>query len=135
MTLLADDISGVAAALAESGLAELHLTAPGIDIHLMRSCTGDIDRVNASSPADVIVAPGVGIFLTRHPLHTAPLAGPGGAVRAGQTVALLRIGLVLRPVTTPAAGQIGPPLAEEGRLVGYGAKLFPLHPKQPEAQG
>lgn len=134
MTLSTADISGVAVALAESGLAELHLTGPGIDVHLIRSCSGDIDRVTPSSPADVIVAPGVGIFLTRHPLHTASLAGPGHPVRAGQTVALLRIGLVLRPVAAPVAGQIGAPLAEEGTLVGYGTKLFSFHPKQPEAQ-
>jgi acetyl-CoA carboxylase biotin carboxyl carrier protein len=132
MTVCADDIDGLATALAESGLAELHLTGPATDVHLVRSCTGEIDRVALPSPPDLITSSGAGTFLTCHPLHTAPLAAPGRFVGAGQTVALLRIGLVLRPVTAPAAGHIGAPLVEPGILVGYGTNLFSLHSGQPE---
>jgi acetyl-CoA carboxylase biotin carboxyl carrier protein len=134
MTLCADDIAGLAAALAESGLAELHLTGPATDVHLVRSRADEIDRVVPPSPPALITASGAGIFLTCHPLHTAPLAAPDRFVRAGEMVALLRIGLVLRPVTAPTAGHIGAPLAEPGRLVGYGTKLFQLHPEQSETQ-
>jgi acetyl-CoA carboxylase biotin carboxyl carrier protein len=134
MTSRADEIAGLAVALAESGLAELHLTGPGTDIHLMRSCTGEVGRMTPSAPAQVITASGVGIFLSRHPLHTAALAGVGRRVRTGQTVALLRVGHLLRPVTAPMGGHLSAPLAEEAAIVGYGAPLFQLHPEQPETQ-
>lgn len=133
MTFPTSDIPELAAAFAESGLAKLHLSGPGTDIHLVRRAAGEIDSVAPGHADDVIVAPGVGIILTRHPLHTVPLARPG-RVRAGQTVALLRVGLLLCPVMAPAAGVLGAPLAEDGAMVGYGTPLFPLHPEQPEAQ-
>lgn len=133
MTFPANAIPALASALAESGLAELRLRGPGTDIHLVRQPAGTVDRVAPERAADVIVSPGVGIMLTRHPLHTAVLAGPG-RVRAGQTVALLRIGLLLRPVVAPAAGVLGAPLADDGALVGYGTPLFAFYPEQPEAQ-
>lgn len=133
MTFPTNDIPELATALAESGLAELRLSGPGTDIHLVRPATADIDNVAPGCAADIIVAPCVGIILTRHPLHTVPLAGPG-RVRAGQTVALLRVGLLLCPVVAPAAGVLGAPLAEDGAMVGFDTPLFPLHPEQPEAQ-
>ena len=128
------DIAELAAALAESGLAELHLSGPGTEIHLLRSCTGNVGHATPDAPPEVIAAPGVGLFLTRHPLRATPLAEPGRPVRAGKTVALLRIGLLLRPVTAPSAGLLSAPLAEDGAIVGYGAPLFHLHPEPPEAQ-
>jgi acetyl-CoA carboxylase biotin carboxyl carrier protein len=134
MTFVPDDVAGLAIALAESGLAELHLTGPDTDIHLVRLCSGDIVSNAAAVGADRITAVAVGIFLTCHPLHATPLAAPGCFVREGQVVALLRIGLSLRPVTAPAAGYIGAPLADPGTLVGYGTDLFSLQRGQPEAQ-
>jgi acetyl-CoA carboxylase biotin carboxyl carrier protein len=134
MIITADDIHELAAGFAESGLAELHLTGHGADVHLMRSCNSEIDSAAAGCPGEIIAAVGAGIFLTCHPLHAAPLVDPGRRVRAGQTVALLRVGLLLRPVTAPVSGVLGAPLAEEGALVGYGTPLFPLHPEQPETQ-
>jgi acetyl-CoA carboxylase biotin carboxyl carrier protein len=128
------ETAGLAAALTESGLAELHLTGPGTDIHLLRSPSGDFGRVTPDVPAEIIAAPGVGIFLTRHPLRAAPLADPGSRVRAGQIVALLRIGLLLRPVTAPAGGHFGAPLLGDCAMVGYGTPLFHRHPEQPETQ-
>ena len=127
-------IDELAQALVASGLAELHLSGPGTDIRLVRTCSGDVDRATPDTPAEIIAAPGVGIFLAHHPLHTAPLANPGSHVRAGQVVALLRVGLLLRPVTAPTRGKLGVPLAETGKIVGYGTPLFHLHPEPPEAQ-
>jgi acetyl-CoA carboxylase biotin carboxyl carrier protein len=134
MTLLAKDVAELTASFAESGLAELRLTGPATDLHLVRLCTGGSVSVAPTGLADFVTAPGPGIFLTCHPLHTAPLAGPGCFVRTGQTVALLRVGLVLRPVQAPGAGHISAPCAEPGTLVGYGTKLFSLQPVQPETQ-
>jgi acetyl-CoA carboxylase biotin carboxyl carrier protein len=134
MTLLADDIAELTASFSETGLAELHITGPGTDLHLVRSCTGVGVGVGATSRANFITAPGPGIFLTCHPLHTTPLADPGRFVRTGQVVALLRVGLVLRPVQAPGAGHISAPSAEPGTLVGYGTTLFSLQPVQPETQ-
>jgi acetyl-CoA carboxylase biotin carboxyl carrier protein len=133
VTLVPDDVAGLATVLAESGLAEMHVTGPNTDIHLVRSSSGEIASATAAS-ADQITAAGVGIFLTCHPLHRTPLAAQGRFVRAGETVGLLRVGLLLRPVTAPGAGYLSAPLAEPGTLVGYGTVLFLLQPGQPEAQ-
>ena len=127
MSLSADDIAGLTACLAAHGLAELHLTGPGVELHLARPQTPAL-------PPIVVAASGVGVFLTRHPLRAEVFAGEGSRVAAGQEVALLRIGLLLRPVVAPAAGILGAPLAAEGAAVGYGTQLFLLHPDPPESK-
>lgn len=134
MTLAANDIAALATALVDNGLDELHLTGPGTDVHLTRP---GIVRTCDAMPgrrAEPIVAPGVGVFLARHPLRVEPLAPPGHRVRAGQVVALLRIGPLLRQVMAPADGVIEAALVEEGAMVGYGTTLFQFHTQPPEVQ-
>ncbi len=115
----------VAAVLASSPLNELELRGPGVHLHLRRS--GDA-IVDVAASADVITAPGVGQFLLRHPLQDSPLASAGTRVVAGQVIALLQVGPLLRPVLAPAAGVAGAPLAAEASLVGYGTALLCFHP-------
>jgi biotin carboxyl carrier protein len=74
------------------------------------------------SPA--ITAPAAGHFLSIHPSATDRFIKEGAAVQRGQTIAFLRIGPCLRPVTAPADGVLGQVLAKEGALVGYGTRLF-----------
>lgn len=73
-----------------------------------------------------IASPGIGYLCHRHPLGGEPPA-QGSAVRRGDIVAFLRLGLLLQPVTAPADGVLGASLCEEGEAVGYGAPLFLLH--------
>jgi acetyl-CoA carboxylase biotin carboxyl carrier protein len=132
VSFAADDIAPLAAWLAEHGLAELHLTGPGVDLHLVRPMPRALPPA-AASPL-VVKAPGVGLFLAGHPLHHAALAPEGGRVVAGQQVAFLRIGLLLRPVVSAAVGLLGPALVAEGTMVGYGTPLFLLHPDPVESK-
>lgn len=78
--------------------------------------------------ARLVVASSVGVFLHHHPLRNAPLAPPGIAVKAGQTVGLLQIGPLLLPVAAPQAGVVATLLVAHGSVVGYGAALIELHP-------
>ena len=134
MSLSRDDIASLATALAESGLAELHLTGPGTDLHLIRPGGTRAPAQTPAPHAARITAPGFGVFLPRHPLRTEPLASPGQRVRAGQVVALLRIGSLLRQVVAPADGIISAALVEDCALVGFGTALFAFHPDPSEVQ-
>jgi acetyl-CoA carboxylase biotin carboxyl carrier protein len=53
---------------------------------------------------------------------------PGARVQAGQTLGLLRIGVLLLPVTASRAGTVAAVRVEDGATVGYGAALVDLHP-------
>lgn len=134
MILAPDDMAVLLAAFAESGLGELHLTGPATDIHLMRRGGSQAPAPILTQHTAAIVAPGVGIFLSRHPLQTEKLTSPGRRVRAREVVALLRIGVLLRQVVTPGDGIIGACLVEEDAMVGYGTALFPFHPDPTEAE-
>jgi acetyl-CoA carboxylase biotin carboxyl carrier protein len=74
----------------------------------------------------VVHAASVGVVLLSHPLRAEPLVRPGQAVRAGETLALLRIGLVLLPVAAPRAGTVSRIVATHEDRVGYGAPLIEL---------
>lgn len=134
MTLTSEDIAAIAAAFAEGSLEELHLTGPGADLHLRRSTSTDTPSVASLPGPATIAAPCVGVFLPRHPLRTEPFAAPGCRAHAGEVVALLRIGLLLRQVAAPTGGIIGAVLVEEGATVGFGTALFSFHPDPPEVQ-
>ncbi len=140
MSLGSDGLAALAAAFAASGLDELVLTGPGTDLHLRRPgreaaprSAPPAGRTTARAPgATTIRAPGVGLFLPRHPLRAELLVAPDRRVRAGQAVALLRIGSLLRPVVAPDHGTVGAALVEEGAIVGFGTALFAFQPDPPE---
>jgi acetyl-CoA carboxylase biotin carboxyl carrier protein len=137
----AQDMAGIAAAMAAAGVARLELTGPdfrltlGLDARLEPQAveTGaEVSgaEVETAPPGALGVAsPGVGVFLRVHPLHDRPLAAAGDAVAAGQTVAVLRVGALLLPVVAPVAGIVIAAAAPEGTLVGYGDRLFDLLPQ------
>ena len=120
MSITRDDL---AALLAASDLSEIELRGPGIHLHLRN----EGGRVSDVATATAIRAPAIGHVLWRHKLHAAPLAPPGTRVRAGQIVALLQIGPLLRPVLAPADGIVGAPCIEAGTLAGYGTPLLDFH--------
>jgi acetyl-CoA carboxylase biotin carboxyl carrier protein len=117
--------------LAATDIDGLELRGPGVQLRLRREGL----RVVALRPSEplapapaaaarTLVAPTVGIFLHRHPLHEAPLAAPGSAVQAGQVLGLLRIGALLLPVPAPEDGTLLAHACADGALAGYGTPLL-----------
>lgn len=110
----------------------LELTGPGTLIRLRRKGPGvaagvEQAPIEAAPEATTVVRAGsVGIALRSHPLRSEPLVEPGQRVEAGQTVALLKIGLVLLPVAAPRAGTVCRVAAPHEAPVGYGDPLVEL---------
>ena len=77
-----------------------------------------------------VTAPVAGVFLVHHPMRSAPLMRIGARVKAGDTVALLRIGQLLVPVKAPAGGVIVRVLVSDHSTVGYGCELIELGGRQ-----
>lgn len=120
--------------LAATDIGLLELRGPsGLHLRLARDSAGvhalAADTVLDGAPPArqmAVQAPSVGLYLHRHPLHDAPLAAPGQAVRRGQPLGLLRIGALLLPVPAPAAGIFVAHVADDGARVGYGTPLAQL---------
>lgn len=125
-----DEVRQIAAWLEASGLDTLELVTPRMRLRL--TVGGDPAAPAAAEPAPPAVA-GIearhaGVFLPAHPWRDAPLVPPGQHVQAGQVVALLRVGLLLQPVTAHADGTVGRCLATPGALVGFGTPLLEFSP-------
>jgi len=129
--------------LAPTEIGLLELRGPQMHLRLRRDGgpLGEVVQVDAGddSPTAIagttpqndttlISANSVGVFLHRHPLREAALARPGADVRAGQTLGLLQIGMLLLPVTAPRDGTVGGTLVAHGSAVGYGTPLLQLQP-------
>lgn len=127
MNLPPVDIARISEWLAASGLTELELRGPGCHLRL-RQDRGTVTPMEAPSARQVVTSPGIGRFLTTHPLHSTPLAPEGSVVALGQIIALLQIDALLMPVTAPAGSVLAAVLAEPGEIVGYGTPLLELHP-------
>lgn len=133
-----DDLNDLSTWMSEAGIDELELTAPSFRLRLSGGgvqahddLTGDRQSATSSGQmrsSDIITASTVGIFLHRHPLHEAALASEGTPVRAGQALALLRIGPLLIPVIAPRDGIVGATLVAHETAVGFGTGLVELHP-------
>jgi hypothetical protein len=70
-----------------------------------------------------IVCRQAGVFVHRHPTDSAPAAFPRH-VRAGESVAYVRIGALLLPIVARIDGWLPEPLPDDGARVGYGDVLF-----------
>lgn len=128
--------------LAATDIALLELSGPGTTLRLRRNVSAtapgpgapggaaspwnSVPPTAATAPPTVVRAGSVGIVLHAHPLHTEPLVRPGQEVAAGQPLALLRIGLVLLPVTAPRAGTVARIVAPHGSTAGYGDALVEI---------
>ncbi|RZL96650.1 MAG: acetyl-CoA carboxylase biotin carboxyl carrier protein subunit [Variovorax sp.] len=77
---------------------------------------------------DTVASASVGVFLHAHPCATTTFVRLGNGVHAGQTLGLLRIGVLLLPVTATRTGTVAALRADDGATVGYGAALVDLHP-------
>jgi acetyl-CoA carboxylase biotin carboxyl carrier protein len=72
----------------------------------------------------------IGVFLTTHPLRTAPFVGPGQHVKAGEIVGLLKTGEVFLPVLASCTGAVVRLAAAHGQAVDYGAGLIEIEQEE-----
>lgn len=92
-----------------------------------------LPRGGAATPAvppRVIRSPGMGLFTTTHPLAEEPYVTSGDTVKAGDILALLRIGPALLPVGAPLAGVVRAILPREGDVIGFDDPLFEIEPRE-----
>jgi acetyl-CoA carboxylase biotin carboxyl carrier protein len=128
----AEIVNRLSAWLAGTDIAVLELSGPGMSIRLRRNrATTEVETPAPSAheiatASTVVRAGSVGIVLHAHPLRTEPLVREGQRVVAGQTVALLKIGLILLAVQAPCAGTVSRIVAAHQAAVGYGDPLLEI---------
>jgi acetyl-CoA carboxylase biotin carboxyl carrier protein len=83
---------------------------------------------HAGPHLDTVTSASLGVFLHAHPCATVPFVRAGAQVQPGQTLGLLRIGVLLLPVAAPRGGIVAALLVDDGATVGYGAALVDLDP-------
>jgi acetyl-CoA carboxylase biotin carboxyl carrier protein len=141
-----DHIEQISAWLTEAGIDQFELSGPNGRLRLGRAgrqhaAPGDaaaqIDLAEAEIHAPhsfTVKAPAAGILLHCHPMQEASLAPRGSRIRAGQTVALLKIGALLLPVDAPRDGSVTDLMVQHGALVGYGTEIIELSATDRENQ-
>jgi acetyl-CoA carboxylase biotin carboxyl carrier protein len=141
-----DHIEQFSAWLAEAGIDRLELSGPDGRLCLESAAPdengpADADAAIQAAAAEIdgqpgfaVRALGAGILLHRHPMRETPLAPYGARIRAGQTVALLQIGVLLLPVDAFRDGTVTSLLADDGALVGFGTEIIELSATQSENQ-
>ncbi|WP_293853641.1 acetyl-CoA carboxylase [uncultured Alsobacter sp.] len=120
--------------LAATDIAVLELRGPDGTLRLVQA--GSVVRSEAVSPvediaaaeAEVVAAPGVGVFLDRHPLRLEPAAAPGSQHAAGEPLGFLRTGPILQAVSAPCDCIVEGVLAAHGATVGFGTPLVAIVP-------
>jgi biotin carboxyl carrier protein len=75
-----------------------------------------------------VLSPGVGMFVARHPLMPREMTAIGDSRQRGECVALIKIGMIYRPVLAPCAGKIVKRMCLPGDLVDYSRPLFLMQP-------
>ena len=126
------EIERLVLAAQRAGISEIEISHSGFELRVRVG--GGAARAEAAFPppeeggrtGKCVRSPGVGVFRRRHPVTGLALVASGQAVTAGQPVAYLQAGPVLRAVTTTEDGVIGETLADDGALVGYGSPLLVL---------
>jgi len=128
MKKTADEIREIAGWVAATDIGLLELRLPGATVRLGRRGDAVVALEEAERPTDSVTACSVGVYLQSHPDSPTPLLRVGDRVQAGQTLGLLRIGVLLLPVTASRPGIVAALRAADGATVGYGAALVDLHP-------
>ena len=119
------ELREIAGWMAATDIGFLELRMPGSTVRLGRQ--GEAVPTQEGPAPDTVSAACVGVFLHAHPCATAPFVRVGHGVQAGQTLGLLRIGVLLLPVSAPRAGIVAALRADDGATVGYGTALVDLH--------
>ncbi|MGZ5194495.1 MAG: acetyl-CoA carboxylase biotin carboxyl carrier protein [Ramlibacter sp.] len=127
-----DDVRQLSAWLAATDIELLELRGPDHHLCLRREgeqvvvVTAEEHAQKRAEPPLVVSAASVGVFLQGHPLRPEALIRAGERVRAGQVLALLKIGALLLPVSAPRDGIALRPLVAHGTTVGFGTPLFEM---------
>lgn len=111
MTPAPADRARLLAAMERHGIGSLDYRGPDATLSLSRM-----------APEESLAAPFVGRFRAAYP-GQAPLPLPR-LVAAGDVVAYLKIGALLRPVHAPQAMRLDACLVAENAVIGYGTPLF-----------
>lgn len=140
-------------AVADTGLAELQLTAPDFDLHIVRNAEGDgtavlvampatapaasrptppaVAPVAAPSPAapaapegQVIHAPMVGTFYRASARGADALVQVGSVVAAGAAVCVIESMKIFNEIDSEHAGTVTAVLCEDGQAVSVGQALM-----------
>lgn len=83
-----------------------------------------IDDGEDRSDGVIVAAEVPGIFLVQHPQRATPIVPLGSPVRAGDLVALIRVGSIYAPVIASTDGTLARILAVPQSLVGFGTPLL-----------
>jgi biotin carboxyl carrier protein len=127
-------LAGIVGAMAQAGVVEIEFEAPGSHLQLRLAphptpLAAMPDAPAPPAPTIPCLAPNAGHLVLQHPASEAPLMASGALVAAGDTLALIQTGSLLRPVLAPVAGRLLRWLAEPGALVGHGAPLAEIDPE------
>nr|WP_315236534.1 acetyl-CoA carboxylase [uncultured Albidiferax sp.] len=128
------DISQLAAWLAETDIDFLELRGPDVQVEIHRDGSANTAIAQPTQPAAIpthtahtpVRAPSVGVLLDRIPGRATPLWLPGSAVQAGSLLGLLQVGPLLLPVHAPCDGWPGEWQVPPGSTVGYGTTLLDI---------
>jgi acetyl-CoA carboxylase biotin carboxyl carrier protein len=130
-----DEVRQIAAWLVPTDIQLLELRGPDQHVCLRREGEEVVvaaqERAQDDSQGDgqpplVVSAASVGVLLHGHPFSREALVVPGERVRAGQVLALLKIGALLLPVNAPQDGIALRRLVADGATVGFGTPLLEL---------
>jgi biotin carboxyl carrier protein len=120
----ADELSSL---LRQTDIASLELTGPdGFFVSVLNDTLAPSGRtLHGLSP---VKAPSPGRLLLAHPLHPLPLCTRGQRIRAGQTVAFVRVGDLLLPAQAPVAGTFVRYCHVPDTIVGWGCAVAEVIP-------
>lgn len=119
----------LAGLLATHGLAGLSWCEGSNEIHMSRT-NRDIDPVTAGEAPvpETLRAPFAGTLLWQHPCDEGPLPAAGHELAAGEIVAWIAVGPLLRPVRIERAARLVRRESPTDSLVGWGQALALLAP-------
>lgn len=130
-----DHLDELCSWLAATDIGLLELKGPTGTLRLLHEGSSvEIQNVDATettrpcTPALVVRAPAVGIFLDHHPLCERAVVPIGAEVVADAPLGFLQVGSLLTPVSAPQRGTLTDVLVEHGKVVGFGTPLFELQP-------
>ncbi|MCG8708524.1 acetyl-CoA carboxylase biotin carboxyl carrier protein subunit [Brenneria sp. 4F2] len=126
------DLRDVAHKMRQSGLSQIEIGGNGYRVRLKFDpvvvASGDRQTATPSSAAQtsMLSAPMPGAVWLWHPSNGEPFAPIGSAVRQGEVLALLKVGLIYLPLRSPVDGVVDALQVSQGELVEYQSAILRL---------
>lgn len=126
-----DEIAELTRCLSEAGLNALVVDGSDGSLRLIlaaddKAAAGVTVHIDGRPIGRIIKARCAGIFTTRHPARSEPVARPGDSLQRGAIIGFLGIGPLLSPVTIPADAILLGAAVPDGTRVGYGQALISI---------